>query len=144
MKPTIAVKGLTQIPSACNWLSNMLAKGLGSGKPVIVTLSREGRSEAQNRHLWPLCQCFAEQKEFNHRMFKKEDWKLILLSAFKNDPSGIMLGIHGEVINTNLSSSELKKAEFAEFLESIYAQGAEWGIRWSDPALQIYDEWGIN
>ena len=136
----VVIRGVTDIPKACNWLSHWLAKGLEGGKAVVIKLSHETRSEAQNRHLWPLLMCFTKQKEFGGLMHTKESWKLILLSAYINEPSGIILGIHGEVINTNLSSKVLSKAQFSELIESIYAKGCEWGIVWSDPAMKIYEE----
>ena len=144
MKPRITVKVSGEINSACQWLNRMLYKGVEGGKPVIVTLSRESRTEAQNRHMWPLIRCFTEQKQYNGSMWPDKAWKMILLSAYLNDTSGIVIGINGEVINTNLDSSGLSKPAFSEFIEAIYAQGCGWGIVWSDPALKAYEEWGMK
>ena len=144
MSKKILIKGQTEIPNACNWLSHWLAKGLEGGKPVTVKLSYETRTEAQNRHLWPLLRCFVDQKEYSGRKFDEKGWKLIMLSAYKSEPTGVIIGINGEVVNTNLSSSDLNKHEFSELIELIYAQGSEWGIQWSDPALKTYEEWGIK
>ena len=144
MKPRITVKASNEIQSACKWLNRLLYKGLEGGKPVVVTLSRESRTEAQNRHMWPLLTCFAEQKEYGGRMRTNEEWKIILISAYKFDPQGIVIGINGEVVNLNYSTSELTKPQFSEFIELIYAQGCEWNIAWSDPALKAYEEWGMK
>lgn len=136
----VVIRGVTDIPRACNWLSHWLAKGLEAGKPIIIKLSYETRTQAQNRLMWPLIRCFTEQKEYSGSMRPDKAWKMILLSAYLNDPSGIVIGIHGEVINTNLDSSGLSKQAFSEFIEAIYAQGCEWGIQWSEPAMKNYNE----
>ena len=136
----VVIRGVTDIPRACSWLSHWLAKGLEGGKAVVIKLSHETRSEAQNRHLWPLLMCFSKQHEYGGKLRTKEEWKVILISAYKFDPQGIVIGLNGEVVNLNYSSSELNKAQFSEFIELIYAQGCEYEIVWSDPALKIYEE----
>jgi hypothetical protein len=138
------IQGATQIPQACAWLTHWLAKGLAGGKPVMIKLAHESRSEAQNRHLWPMLTCLAQQKEYGGKLRTNEEWKIIMISAYKFDPQGIVIGINGEVVNLNYSTKELNKSQFSEFIELIYAQGSEWAIKWSDPALKIYDEWGIG
>jgi len=139
-KPQIRVEQQSQVLSATNWLASMLEKGLQSGA-IIVQLSRPKRSDEQNRHLWPLLTCFSKQIEYGGKLRSKEEWKVILISAYKFDPQGIVIGINGEVVNLNYSTSELNKAQFSEFIELIYAEGTERGVTWSNPALEVYDEW---
>ena len=67
-----------------------------------------------------------------------------MISAYKFDPQNMVIGINGEVVNLNYSTSELNRDQFSEFIELIYSQGTEWGIVWSDPALKAYEEWGIK
>ena len=62
------------------------------------------------------------------------------MSAYKGE-TNVVPGINGEVVNLGLSTSGLNKAEFSELIEYIYALGAGWGIKWSDPALSIFDEY---
>lgn len=143
MKKTL-IQSPNQIQWACSWLAHWLSRGLEDGKPVSVKLAHESRSEAQNRHLWPLLQCLATQKEYGGQKRSKEEWKIIMISAYKFEPQGIVIGLNGELVNLNYSTSELTKAQFSEFIEMIYAQGCEWGIQWSDPALKSYEEWGIK
>ena len=135
------IKSLADVPRATAWLAHWLSKGLEGGKAVVIKLSHETRSESQNRHLWPLLTCFANQIEYGGKLRSKEEWKVILISAYKFDPQGIVIGINGEVVNLNYSTSELNKAQFSEFIELIYAEGTERGVTWSNPALEIYDEW---
>ena len=140
----ILISGSSEINNACGWVGHWLAKGLAGGKAVSIKLAHETRGETQNRLLWALLACFADQKQYGGKSRSAEEWKIILISAYKFDPSGIVIGINGEVVNLNYSTSELNKSQFSEFIELIYAQGSEWGIRWSDPAMKIYEEWGAQ
>ena len=137
----ITITSLADVTKAAQWVAHWLSKGLAGGKAVVITLKHENRTEAQNRHLWPLLACFAKQKEYGGKLRSNEEWKVILISAYKFDPTGIVIGLNGEVVNLNYSSSQLNKEQFSEFIESIYAQGCEWGIKWSDQALEIYEQW---
>lgn len=137
----VTVKSLADVSRAASWVAHWLSKGLEGGKAVVITLKHETRSEAQNRHLWPLLECFAKQIEYGGKLRTKKEWKIIMISAYKFDPQGIVIGINGEVVNLNYSTSELNKAQFSEFIESIYAYGCERGVTWSSPALEVYEEW---
>ena len=128
----ILISGPSEINNACGWVGHWLAKGLAGGKAVSIKLAHETRGETQNRLLWALLACFAEQHQYGGKLRAVEEWKIIVI------------GINGEVVNLNYSTSELNKSQFSEFIELIYAQGSEWGIRWSDPAMKIYEEWGAQ
>jgi hypothetical protein len=39
------------------------------------------------------------------------------------------------------SSSRLTIGEASEFIEFLYATGAEHGVSWSEPSLQAYDQY---
>ena len=140
----ITVQSPQQLEKAKEWFAVWLSKGLDGGKAVKVKLSHESRTEAQNRHMWPLLTCFAKQKEYGGILRDNAEWKVIMISAYKFDPQNMVIGINGEVVNLNYSTSELNRDQFSEFIELIYSQGTEWGIVWSDPALKAYEEWGIK
>lgn len=140
----ILVKDQSQINEACQWFRNWLSKGLEGGKPVLAKLSHESRTEAQNRLLWPLLDCYEKQTQYGGKQRAAEEWKIILISAYKFEPSQIVIGINGEVVNLSYSSKALNKEQFSEFIELIYAQGCEYSIQWTDPAMKIYEEWSIQ
>lgn len=140
---TITVKGITQIPQACNWLTHWLTKGLDGGS-VCISLDREQRSKEQNAKYWPMLADYEKQLTWpmqGGRRMIKEHWKLIMMSAYRCEPNSIVVGMHGEPVNLNLSTRKLKKAEASEFIEFLYAQGSEWNVIWSEPALKVYEEW---
>ena len=141
MSKQITVTDHKQINDAAMWVSRWLHKGLEGGRKVIVLLQHESRSQAQNRLMWPLLECLALQKDFAGKKFIKEDWKMIMMSAYKSDQSKMIFGINGEIVNLSLSSSMLSKTEFSEFIELIWAQGAEWSIDFSPKAKHVYENW---
>lgn len=138
----ILVKGQTQIPQACEWLTNWLVKGLEGG-PVAVILDREGRTKEQNDKYWPMLADYEKQLTWpiqNGRRLDRRHWKLIMMSAYRCEPNSIVMGMHGEPVNLNLSTKKLNKKDASEFIEFLYAQGAEWNVIWSEPALKAYAE----
>ena len=146
---TITVTGATQIPHACGWLTRWLAKGLSGGKPVMIKLSHESRSEAQNRHMRALCNCFVKSKIDWPKgsgivWTDPEYWKIFFVSAINYDPAKITMGLNGELINFGYSSKALVKPIFSDLIELMYAEGCERGVQWDDPAMRVYDEWGIG
>ena len=141
-KPSITVKDSSQIQNACKWLQGMLGKGLPLG-PVIVELKRESRSIDQNALLWHILSDIANQCTWplqNGRKLSPEHWKLLMMSAYRQEVGSVVMGINAEPVNLSLSTSKLNKTEFSELVELIYAQGSEWGVKWTDRAMQAYEE----
>lgn len=141
-KPVITVQEKSQVQSATKWLSGMLQKGLQSG-PVIVTLSRSNRTGDQNRLLWHILGDIAQQCTWpttGGRQMAPEHWKTLFMSAYRQETGSVVMGINQEPVNLALSTSKLNKGEFSELVEFIYASGSQWGVQWTDRALQAYEE----
>jgi hypothetical protein len=119
------------------WLFSMITRAIVAG-PVIITLGRETRTKEQNRKLWPMCTDF-EPVLFNGRLWKKEDWKCFLISAFRKEMP--VVGLLGEPVSISLKTSSMGKKDFSEFIEFIYSEGARWGVVWSEQSLEVYEEY---
>ena len=147
MKPSIEVIDKSQIQGACGWVQRALEKGLDAGK-VIITLSRESRSDVQNKHMWALCNCFVKSNidwpKGSGVLLPADHWKILFVSAYHNDASNMVIGLAGEVVNFNYSSKALKKPQFSELIEFIYAEGTERGVVWDDQAMKAYQEWSTQ
>ena len=131
-----------QWPDLQLWLKHYLGNAINGG-PMEVRLSRPNRTNAQNRRLWPVLRDIAKQIPWPRTtqiMREPEEWKMIFMSAYRQE-TNVVAGINGEFINLSLSTSELTKQEFSELLEFIQAQGAEWGVQWSDPALKVFESY---
>ena len=85
----------------------------------------------------PMYRCF-EPVLFNGQLWKDKHWKNFLLSAFNDEIPAV--GFNGEPVPMNLSTSNMSKRRFSEFIEFVYAAGAERDVSWSDPAIKFYEE----
>lgn len=98
----------------------------------MVRISEPTRSLDQNALLWPLLECFADQVEWpvNGKLVQLEagEWKDILSAAFEQESVRLAQGLNGGVVMLGRRTSQYGKKRFSEFIEFIYAVGAERGV----------------
>ena len=123
-----------QISLVVDYINRGLARG-----PVIVSLGRETRTLEQNRLLWPLRQDVSAQVQWYGERLTREEWKDVFSAALKRHRA--VPGIDGGIVMVGLHTSRLNKTDFSDLIEIIYSFGAERGVRWSDPALKVYEEY---
>lgn len=142
MNPKITVRDPAQIQGAAQWVTNMLTKGLAAGA-VVIQLSREIRSLDQNSKMWPMLTDVSRQKQMVINGVLEwatpGDWKDVFTAALRKE-ARMAQGIDGGVVILGMRTSRMKKAEFRDLIELMYAFGAEHKIRWSEPALALYEE----
>ena len=135
-------RSLAQLPELIQWVINMVTKGIPAG-PVVVSMGREGRSLDQNAKMWAMLADVSRQAQLviNGQQVKAspDDWKDVFTAALRKE-SRMALGIDGGVVILGMRTSRMKKDEFRDLIELIYAYGAEHQIRWSEPALALYEE----
>lgn len=115
-----------------------------AGGNVVLTLSRETRSNVQNAKMWPMLQDLAEQVEYIGSKRSKEAWKDICTVAWKDETELVMSLDGTKLIAVGLSTSSLNKKDFADLIEVIYMTGADFGVEWSDKAVCVIDEFKLN
>ncbi|MGJ8515082.1 recombination protein NinB [Carnimonas bestiolae] len=124
-------------------IEEMVIKGLRAG-PVVLTLGRENRSLDQNAKLWPMLSDIARQVQWpiNGRLdyLTREDWKDILTAGLDKHQR-VAAGIDGGFVILGRRTSKMKKKQFSELIEFIYWFGSEKGVRWSERALQSYEQY---
>ena len=116
--------------------SNALAVVKNAPKGCVVEVRNETRSEYQNRKLWAMLTDISRQVPWDGDYRTPEQWKDLLSAAFHH--AEVVQGLDGKPVALGLSTSRMGKQEFAEFVESIYAWGAENDVIWSEPALEFY------
>lgn len=98
---------------------------------LFVEVKRKTRSVEQNKMLWSLLKCFEEQKQWPVNgvscKLSSEEWKDLLTAAFKNE-TRIANGINGGIVMLGSKTSKMGKKMFSEFIEFIFASGAQLGI----------------
>ncbi len=113
-------------------------KGLQAG-PVVMSLGRKKRSLDQNAKLWVLLTEVSRQVDWYGEKLKPEDWKHVFTAALTKQKA--VPGIDGGFVVLGQSTSQMNKQQFSELIEVIYAFGANQGMTWSEPALQVYEQY---
>jgi hypothetical protein len=94
------------------------------------------RTEAQNRKMWPMLTDISNQVAWppgSNMKLSPEDFKVMFLDALGQEMRLVPnLNMNG-YINLGRSSSRLKKREFIDLIELIYAFGAKYGVVWKEP-----------
>ena len=121
-------------------ISHMAGKGLQAG-PVEIVLRRPSkkRSLDQNARLWAVLTDVSKQVEWYGRYLSKEAWKDIFSAALERQD--VVPGLEGGFVMIGGRTSKMTKKRFADLLTIIDAFGADHGVRWSDPALRVFEEY---
>lgn len=139
-KASITVRSEDQISSATNWLYGMLSKAL-KDKPVVITLTREKRSNAQNSKMWPMLEDIVRYiPKWHGNTMSKEDWKDVLTAAVKGQ--NLVPNVDGNgFVALGERTSEYSKEQMSDLIEYMYCFGTERDVKWSEKALEIYNEY---
>lgn len=93
-----------------------------------VTVDGPKRTNPQNRMMWRLLNCFADQVEHYGRKYDAEVWKSILLKAFGKELSFVPSLDGQSVVALGYRSSLLLTEEMAAFIEFIFSEGARLAV----------------
>ena len=98
----------------------------------VVTVSPPTRTLDQNAKLWPMIQdCRAQIPDM--RGMDAEDIKLRFMDALGAEMRYLPKLDGPGYFPVGHRSSKLSKAQFSDLIELIYATGARFGVRWSEP-----------
>ena len=122
---------------ALAWAEALIRQGLRAG-PVRLSLGRPRRTLDQNALLWAVLSDVSRQVEWYGQRLTKEEGKDIFTAALKRQQ--VVPGIDGGFVVLGASTSRMRKQEFSELIELIYAFGAEHGVEWSEPAQRTFSE----
>ena len=131
------------IPSMIGRISSLIYAAIVAG-PVVVTLGRISRTIEQNGKMWPMLQDLSRQADYMSLKWPPEDWKIYCYSAWRvmsGNQCRVVMGLEGEMVGLDYSTSALNKSDFASLVESIYSIGARFDVKWSDESLAVYAEY---
>lgn len=128
----------TDIPRVVHWVVDLVRRGLPGGA-VQITISREKRSNDQNSKLWPMLTDIERQVVWHGYKLTREEWKDVLTAGLKSQK--VVPGIDGGFVVIGARTSKMRKKEFCDLVELIYAFGAEQGVRWSEPVKTGEEVW---
>jgi hypothetical protein len=99
-----------------------------------VTFQGPKRSLDQNSKLWASLTDIAEQMAWHGQKLSADDWKMLFLSALKQELRMVQNLSGNGFITLGRSSSDLSREEMSNLLELILAWGAEHGVKFNEPA----------
>lgn len=122
----------------------MFERAKNAGKVMELVLRERKRSNDQNKKLWPMLTDVSRQVQLciNGAMVwaQPEDWKDVFTAALKREQR-MAMGLDGGFVMLGTRTSKMRKAEFCELIELIYAYGADHGVKWSEPAVSVYEQY---
>lgn len=141
----IPVRSLQEMQYAIARVTQAIGKGLERA-PVEVALRHQEdvRTLSQNRKLWPMLSDVATQVQLvvdgELLWATPEDWKDVFTSALRKHQR-VARGIDGGVVMLGVRTSKMRKKEFSDLIEIMYAYGSENGVQWSEKALAVYEQY---
>ncbi len=112
-----------------------------------ITVAKESKTRLQEQRYHAMMNDISKQVEFDGRRFISKVWKVKLKDQFEHDliamgtplskPGSVTMSIDGcRVVQIPPESKEFRKAEASDFIEFLFAFGADHSISWSDPETQ--------
>ena len=102
----------------------------------VVKVEEPNRTLDQNSKMWPMLSDISKQVRWpvdgELVYITEDDWKDIFTAALKKHQR-MAKGIDGGVVMLGSRTSRMKKAEFSDLIEIMYAFGAERGVQWTEP-----------
>jgi len=101
-------------------------------RAALVTVKVSKRSLPQNSRMWAMLSEIAMQAEWHGRKFTPDVWKHILLSGFRKVLPAVVQNWDGTGLIPLGGTSDMSKAEMADFLTWIEAEAApDLGVQFS-------------
>lgn len=108
---------------------------------VSVLIRRPSRTRAQREKAHSLIGEISKQVSVYGKKFELQIWKAKLVDQFEKDligmgdwlehPSRVTSSIDGErMVSLRASTEDFNRKEYSQFIEFIYAQGVEMGVKW--------------
>ena len=98
----------------------------------VVTIEEPKRSNAQNDLMWDLLGDISRQVCWYGVWLTDEEWKDVLTAGLKKQKA--VPGIDGGFVMVGSRTSKMRKAEFSDLVELIYAFGAQQGVKFQGDA----------
>jgi hypothetical protein len=95
------------------------------------------RSDVQNRKLHAMIEDLRQQIPGGEQ-FSKEDWKLRLMHALRNETRFLQELEGAGQFPVGQKTSELSKSQFSTLIEIIYAYGAKHDVAWSERSQRFF------
>lgn len=120
-----------------------------AGGPISVLVRRPSRSREQEKLYHKLIAIISSQVTVYGKLYYPEIWKALLVDQFEQEraamgqplrkPGQVVPAMDGSgrMVTVRPSTTGFSVAEGSDFIEFIYAQGIELGVKWPATAEEI-------
>ena len=131
---------------------DFVGEAIQSGS-LDVTVARASKTRLQEARYHAMMSDISKQIELDGRKYSSKVWKVKLKDQFEHElivlgtplskPGSETMSIDGcRVVQIPPESKEFRKGEASDFIEYLFAFGAESNISWTDPETQsMYREY---
>lgn len=143
------------LASAMQTVHRWISEGLEGGA-LELSLMRPSKSREQEKHYHALIGDISAQIKVMGKKYSHEVWKALLVDQFSQDKRALgeplrhdsqtvpAMDMSGRLVTIRASTTLFSKREGQEFIEFLYSQGIELGVRWSATAEQIKAAEGLR
>lgn len=140
------------VMTAC-W--DFVSEAIPSGS-LDVTVARASKTRSQEARYHAMMSDISKQVDFDGKKYSAKVWKAKLLDQFQHElalagtplskPGETTISMDGQrVVQIRPESSGFRVKEASDFIEFLFATGAEHSVEWSDPETQgMYKDYFIR
>lgn len=149
MAHKITFKTVQEVYPKLSQLGAQIMQVVGQA-PVEISVSRGKRSLDQNAKFHAMITDIKNTAELDQK-YSFEAWKALLVDEFEQElarnaegltsPGEVVLSFDKKrMVTIRPSTKDFMKTEGAKFITFLYAFGTELGAKFSDPALEYYEQ----
>lgn len=148
--PVLKINGPENIRNVLIKLGTDIKLGLEGG-PLEVHLQRESKNRNQEAKYHAMIGDIAKTVILEGRTYPLEIWKELLVDAFEEELKQMREDLrHGgyvlpsldkrRVVVVRAKTSKFLKKEAGDFIQFLYMKGIEYGAKFTDKSLDIYEQ----
>lgn len=150
--PTLKIADLDRLKPALNKAHEVALKYLEKGGVELVIQAPSKSREMEKKYSAMIGDISKQVTFYKGKKYSAKNWKTQLIEQFAkemrdmNEPlthdSEIIMSLDGlREITNRPSSTDFRVAEAKNFIEYLYATGAEYNIVWSESAIKAYADY---
>ena len=123
-----------------------ISEAIHSGA-LDITVAKASKTRAQERRYHAMIKDISLQVDFDGKKYDTTTWKAQLIDQFQQEklllgeqlakPGRTVMSLDRQrIVQIRPSSTDFRKKEASDFIEFLYAFGAENNLCWSDPETQ--------
>jgi hypothetical protein len=148
---TFTITDLTRLDRVMTAVKQVIRDALVGG-PVVIECRRQSRSLEQNSKIHAMLRDISRTVEIDGKHWSQDVWKALAMDSFEQElrsmgeglrhPSRVVISLDGErAVTIRASTTDLLKAEAGDFITYLYKLGTEYGAKFSEQSLAIYEEY---